>query len=93
MCGFYGAYNCYGRVRMASGFIYVSVSASGTSRVLDCWIFKGVIKPGPKTRANTAKYMVTVLLVEAETHTNSTITGFVGRLTRGSQSTVASPPR
>ena len=38
MYGLYGAYDCYGLVRQASGFITVSVSVKGACRILDCWI-------------------------------------------------------
>ena len=37
---FYGVYNCYSLVRHFSGYITVSVSAYGTCRILDCWIWK-----------------------------------------------------
>ena len=38
MYAFYCSYNYYGLVRQVSGFLTVSVSAYGKSRILDCWI-------------------------------------------------------
>ena len=38
VCGFYGAYNCYGLVRQFLRFITASVNAQDTCPVLDCWI-------------------------------------------------------
>ena len=35
--------DCFGLVRHGSGFITVSVSAYGTRRILDCWIYGWIV--------------------------------------------------
>ena len=53
--GFCGAYDYSGLERQVSGFITVSVSASGTCRMLDFTAFKDVGNPCPKTRETAAQ--------------------------------------